>query len=33
LRLAPHKVEMSDDNRSFRTLVEQIDDGCVIPQF
>ncbi len=33
LRLAPHKIEMSDDNRSFRTLVEQNDDGCVIPQF
>lgn len=33
LRLVPHKVEMSDDNRSFRTVVEQLDDGCVIPQF
>lgn len=33
LRLVPHKVEMSDDNRSFRTVVEQNDDGCVIPQF
>jgi hypothetical protein len=33
LRLAPHRVEMSDDNRTFRTVVEQIDDGCVIPQF
>jgi hypothetical protein len=33
LRLVPHRVEMSDDNRSFRTVVEQIDDGCVIPQF
>lgn len=33
LRLEPHKVEMSDDNRTFRTVVEQIDDGCVIPQF
>jgi hypothetical protein len=33
LRLVPHRVEMSDDNRSFRTVVEQNDDGCVIPQF
>jgi hypothetical protein len=33
LRLAPHRVEMSDDNRNFRTVVEQNDDGCVIPQF
>jgi hypothetical protein len=33
LRLSPHKVEMSDDNRTFRTLAEQIDEGCVIPQF
>ena len=33
LRLVPHKVEMSADNRNFRTVVEQIDDTCVIPQF
>jgi len=33
LRLVPRRVEMSDDNRTFRTVVEQIDDGCVIPQF
>ena len=33
LRLVPHRVEMSDDNRSFRTVVEQLDEGCVIPQF
>jgi hypothetical protein len=33
LRLSPHKVEMADDNRSFRLLAEQIDDGCVVPQF
>jgi hypothetical protein len=33
LRLTPQKVEMSDDNRSFRTLVEQNSDSCVIPQF
>jgi hypothetical protein len=29
----PHRVEMADDNRNFRTLVELIDEGCVIPQF
>lgn len=33
VRLIPHRVEMADDNRTFRTLVEQIDEGCVIPQF
>jgi hypothetical protein len=33
VRLVPHRVEMADDNRNFRTLVEQIDEGCVIPQF
>jgi hypothetical protein len=33
LRLSPHRVEMSDDNRTFRTLAEQTDEGCVIPQF
>jgi hypothetical protein len=33
LRLEPHRVEMSDDNRTFRTLAEQNDDTCVIPQF
>lgn len=30
LRLAPGKVEISPDNRSFRTLAEQ-GPGCVIP--
>ncbi|WP_308238179.1 hypothetical protein [Phenylobacterium sp. J367] len=30
LRLVPGRVEVSDDNRSFRTLVEQ-QPGCVIP--
>lgn len=30
LRLAPGKVEISSDNRSFRTLVEQAP-GCAIP--
>lgn len=33
LRLVPHRVEMSDDNRTFRAVVDQLDDGCVIPQF
>jgi hypothetical protein len=33
VRLVPHRVEMADDNRNFRTLVEQIDDSCTIPQF
>ncbi|HEX4181630.1 MAG TPA: hypothetical protein VHY34_00010 [Caulobacteraceae bacterium] len=33
VRLVPHRVEMADDNRNFRTLVEQTDDSCVIPQF
>jgi hypothetical protein len=31
LRLVPHRVEISGDNKSFRTLVEQADAGCVIP--
>ncbi|MES2340792.1 MAG: hypothetical protein V4597_03875, partial [Pseudomonadota bacterium] len=30
LRLVPGKVEVSGDNRSFRTLVEQ-GPGCAIP--
>jgi hypothetical protein len=30
LRLAPGKVEVSGDNRSFRLLVEQ-GAGCAIP--
>jgi hypothetical protein len=33
LRLVPHRVEISSDNRSFRTVVEQADDSCIIPQF
>lgn len=32
LRLAPGKVEISADNHSFRTLVEQ-GPGCVVPPF
>jgi hypothetical protein len=31
LRLVPHRVEISSDNKSFRTLVEQADAGCSIP--
>jgi len=31
LRLVPHRVEISGDNKSFRTLVEQADAGCSIP--
>lgn len=30
LRLVPHRVEQSDDNSSFRTLVEQ-GQGCQVP--
>jgi hypothetical protein len=33
LRLTPRRVEISADNHNFRTLVEQTDDGCVVPQF
>ena len=33
VRLVPHRVEISSDNRSFRTVVEQSDDTCVIPSF
>ena len=31
VRLVPHRVEISSDNKSFRTLVEQADAGCSIP--
>jgi hypothetical protein len=31
LRLVPGRVEVSDDNRSFRTLVEQADETCALP--
>ena len=31
LRLVPGKVEVSSDNRSFRTLVEQPPGGCSLP--
>jgi hypothetical protein len=31
LRLVPHRVEISSDDKTFRTLVEQVDAGCAIP--
>jgi hypothetical protein len=33
LRLVPHRVEISSDNKTFRLVVEQPDGGCVIPDF
>jgi hypothetical protein len=33
LRLVPHQVEISSDNKSFRPVVEQSDAGCSIPDF
>jgi hypothetical protein len=33
LRLVPGKVEVSSDNRTFRTLVDQPPGGCAIPAF
>jgi hypothetical protein len=33
LRLSPHRVEISGDNRNFRTVVQQNDQGCTIPAF
>jgi hypothetical protein len=33
LRLVPHKVEISSDNKTFRPIVEQADGGCSIPDF
>ena len=32
LRLVPGKVEISSDNRSFHTLIEQPTGGCGLPQ-
>jgi len=31
LRLVPGKVEISSDNRTFRTLVDQPSSGCALP--
>jgi len=33
LRLVPHRVETSNDNRSFRNLVDQDDASCTIGEF
>lgn len=33
VRLVPHRVEISSDNKSFRLVVEQVDAGCIIPDF
>ena len=33
LRLVPHRVEMSSDNRSFHNLAEQDDASCAIAEF
>lgn len=33
LRLVPHRVETSNDNRSFRNLVDQDDANCSIGDF
>jgi hypothetical protein len=32
LRLVPHRVEISSDNKNFHTLVEQADANCSIPE-
>lgn len=33
LRLAPHRVEISSDNKTFKLLVQQTDAGCAIGDF
>jgi hypothetical protein len=33
LRLVPHRVELSADNKSFRALADQADATCAIPEF
>jgi hypothetical protein len=33
LRLVPHRVEMSSDDRSFHTVAEQNDANCLVPDF
>ncbi|MDR3509710.1 MAG: hypothetical protein P4L64_17625 [Caulobacteraceae bacterium] len=33
LRLLPRRVEISADNKTFRTVVEQTDTSCAIPEF
>jgi hypothetical protein len=33
LRLVPHRVETSSDNKTFQLLVQQADSGCAIADF
>ncbi len=33
IRLVPHRVEISSDNKSFRAVAEQADTGCAITDF
>jgi hypothetical protein len=33
LRLVPHRIEISSDNKSFRTLTEQADSSCTSADF
>jgi hypothetical protein len=33
IRLVPHRVEISSDNKTFRPMVEQTDPGCAIADF
>jgi hypothetical protein len=33
LRLVPHRVETSNDNKTFQLLVQQTDAGCAIADF
>jgi hypothetical protein len=33
IRLVPHRVEISSDNKTFRPMVEQADASCAIPDF
>jgi hypothetical protein len=33
VRLVPHRVEISSDNKSFRLVIDQADSGCLIPDF
>lgn len=33
IRLVPHAIEISADNKSFKPVVQQADAGCQIPDF
>jgi hypothetical protein len=33
VRLVPHRVEISADNKSFRLVIQQADGGCQLPDF